>query len=275
MRHANHFLPDSADGRALLKALLRCKLSADAAKEAARWLEPSELPALQRAAQRVRLHDVGKLVSLTYDERESGRLWLLRPCDVPWPEVQRRTRERGGSLREAFRGAATSGSLRKLVHRTLDQLEGLGVVETELRKGTRGLVRWARKVDLEPALRPDAFCHGDSVTGGIGCRENTKTDDAAKPSGVAKNVRSKPKNRVRCNNGASGYVSSEPHALPRGTTKYGCPKKDDTRASSSTNRHRDRPQRRQPQAKPAPAIGETHMLRRGPRTVRCQQCKSR
>jgi hypothetical protein len=279
MRHANHFLPDSADGRALLKALLRCKLSADAAKEAACWLEPSELPALQRAAQRVRLHDVGKLVSLTYDERESGRLWLLRPCDVPWPEVQRRTRERsikadrerkrrkrqelrerremmrntprrddaimrmlstdwtpvseivqqartvrvfrcgdvvrwGGSLREAFRGAATSGSLRKLVHRTLDQLEGLGVVETELRKGTRGLVRWARKVDLEPALRPDAFCHGDSVTGGIGCRENTKTDDAAKPSGVAKNVRSKPKNRVRCNNGASGYVSSEPQRSP-------------------------------------------------------------
>jgi hypothetical protein len=141
-------------------------------------------------------------------------LWLLRPCDVPWPEVQRRTRERGGSLREAFRGAATSGSLRKLVHRTLDQLEGLGVVETELRKGTRGLVRWARKVDLEPALRPDAFCHGDSVTGGIGCRENTKTDDAAKPSGVAKNVRSKPKNRVRCNNGASGYVSSEPQRSP-------------------------------------------------------------
>ena len=38
MRHENHFLPDSADGRALLKALLRCKLSADAAKESARWL---------------------------------------------------------------------------------------------------------------------------------------------------------------------------------------------------------------------------------------------
>ena len=59
MRHANHFLPDSAAGRALLKALLRCKLSADAAMEAARWLEPSELPALQRAAKRLRLHDLG------------------------------------------------------------------------------------------------------------------------------------------------------------------------------------------------------------------------
>jgi hypothetical protein len=30
MRYENHFLPDSADGRALLKALLRCKLSANA-----------------------------------------------------------------------------------------------------------------------------------------------------------------------------------------------------------------------------------------------------
>jgi hypothetical protein len=218
MRHANHFLPDSADGRALLTALLRCKVSADAALEAARWLEPTELPALQRAAQRVPLHDVGKLVSLTYDERQSGRLWLLRPCDVPWPEVQRRMKERrieaererkrkrrkrqelreqremfrntprrddaimnilstdwtrvseiveqartvlvfrpgdpvrwGGSLRAAFRVALKSGSLRKLVHRTLDHLEALGVIETELREGTRGLmVRFARKVDLEP-----------------------------------------------------------------------------------------------------------------------------
>jgi hypothetical protein len=219
MRHANHFLPDSADGRALLTALLRCKVSADAALEAARWLEPTELPALQRAAQRVPLHDVGKLVGLTYDEREGGRLWLLRPCDVPWPELQRRTqerriekererkrrkrqelreqremtrstprrdeaimdmlttnwtpvseivqqaltvrvrhtgrrypRDRPGSrrLREAFAVARTSGSLRKLVHRTLDQLEGLGVIETELRKGTRGLmVRFARKIDSE------------------------------------------------------------------------------------------------------------------------------
>ena len=208
MRHANHFLPDSAAGRALLKALLRCKLSADAAMEAARWLEPSELPALQRAAKRLRLHDLGNLVSLTYDERQNGKLWLLRPCDVAWPEVQRRQgersliadrerkrrkrqelRERREMIRntprrddaimhvlstdwirvseivqqartyrvfrsgERVRFAAPSGSLRKLVHRTLDQLVGYGVVETELRKGTRGMVRWVRKIDFESPLR--------------------------------------------------------------------------------------------------------------------------
>jgi hypothetical protein len=40
MRYANHFLPDSRG-----QALLRCKLSATAAMEAARWLEPAEPPA--------------------------------------------------------------------------------------------------------------------------------------------------------------------------------------------------------------------------------------
>jgi hypothetical protein len=94
LRHGNHFVPDSAEGRALLKALLRCKLSGEAVMDAAPWLEPGELQALQRAARRLRLHDIGTQVHLTYAERQEGRLWLLRPCDVPWDEVQRRQRER-------------------------------------------------------------------------------------------------------------------------------------------------------------------------------------
>ena len=212
MRYGNHFAPESIDGHALLKALVRCKLSGEAAMEAAPWLEPAELQALQRAARRLRLHGIGKLVHLTYDERQSGRLWLLRPSDVPWVEVQRRQRERRvkaererkrrkrqehrelremiantprredaillmlsitdwmpvsemvrrartvrrirsgeiyrkGTI-EAFKAFinVSLSSLRKLVHRTLDRLEAVGSVETDLRQGTRGPERFARKL---------------------------------------------------------------------------------------------------------------------------------
>ena len=263
LRHRNHFVPDSAEGRALLKALLRCKLGGEAVMHAAPWLEPGQLQALQRAARRLRLHDIGTQVHLTYAERHEGKLWLLRPCDVPWDEVQRQRRERSvkadrerkrkkrqeqrerremiantprredaillmlsttdwmpvsemvrrartlrrirhgelyrrGTI-EAFRafGGGALSSLRKLVHRTLDRLEALGSVETDLRQGTRGLERFARKVDLEGGLRPDGFRHRDSVTGGILCRKNAKMDDRTTALGVTNIVRSKRAKSVR------------------------------------------------------------------------------
>jgi len=263
MRHGNNFVPDSAEGRNLLKALLRCKLGGEAAMAAAPWLEPAELLALQRTARRLWLHDIGKLVHVTYDERQRGSLWVLRPCDVPWDEVQRQRRERSvkadrerkrkkrqeqrerremiantprredaillmlsttdwmpvsemvrrartlrrirhgelyrrGTI-EAFRafGGGALSSLRKLVHRTLDRLEALGSVETDLRQGTRGLERFARKVDLEGGLRPDGFRHRDSVTGGILCRKNAKMDDRTTALGVTNIVRSKRAKSVR------------------------------------------------------------------------------
>jgi hypothetical protein len=270
LRHRNHFVPDSAEGRALLKALLRCKLGGEAVMHAAPWLEPGELQALQRAARRLRLHDIGTQVHLTYAERHEGKLWLLRPCDVPWDEVQRRQRERSlkadrerkrkkrqeqrerremiantprredaillmlsttdwmpvsemvrrartlrrirhGELYrrgtidafKAFQGPDGSNvalsSLRKLVHRTLDRLEAVGSVETDLREGTRGPERFARKVDLEGGPRPDGFRHRDSVTDGILCRKNAKMDDRTTALGVTNIVRSRRAKSVRDN----------------------------------------------------------------------------
>ena len=53
--HGNHYLADSAEGRAGLMALLRFGLQDDTAAESAPWLEPGELRKLRRAARSVRL----------------------------------------------------------------------------------------------------------------------------------------------------------------------------------------------------------------------------
>jgi hypothetical protein len=90
-----YFIPDDDDGRAALMAMLRCGLSVEEALEGiARWMEPAEAKRLARRAAKIKLHDIGKLVKLTEAERQHGKLWLLRPYDIPWPEVRRRQRKR-------------------------------------------------------------------------------------------------------------------------------------------------------------------------------------
>jgi hypothetical protein len=92
MRYGNCFLPDNADGRALLMVLLRCWLSTYSAMEAARWLTETELRKIKRAAWAVDKDNLGALIKLTYNEREEAKLWFLSPCDVSLVEVKWRQR---------------------------------------------------------------------------------------------------------------------------------------------------------------------------------------
>ena len=90
-RYGNHHLPDDASGRAMLSALLRFGLGAEAAMEDAPWLGSVEYQAMQRTARRMTWKDAGTtLIDLTYADRQACKLWLFAPCDVPMVEVQRR-----------------------------------------------------------------------------------------------------------------------------------------------------------------------------------------
>jgi hypothetical protein len=37
---------------------------------------------------------IGEMIELTNEERERGKLWRIRPCDIPWPSVQAHQAER-------------------------------------------------------------------------------------------------------------------------------------------------------------------------------------
>ncbi len=101
IRHGSRFLPNNDDGRRLLLALLRLKISPELATLRAPWLEPAELKKLQRVARRVKWDELGKLVGLTYDERRASRAWYMWPCDMSKNEVRRlqAEKERENGLR--------------------------------------------------------------------------------------------------------------------------------------------------------------------------------
>jgi hypothetical protein len=118
-RFGNHYLPDSEDGRAMLAALLCFGLTDDSAINDASWCE-AELPALKRKARRIKWHDVGKLIGLTFDEWKAAKLWIMRPIDKSEAELdawrkdrrkvqdsvrKKRQREHERSTRETMRAA--------------------------------------------------------------------------------------------------------------------------------------------------------------------------
>lgn len=216
-RWRNRFLPNTAEGRAMLIALLHFGLSPEAAVQLMSWrFEAAELRQLQRRARSVKRSELGRMVKLTYEEREQEQVWSLMPYDVSNEEFQlrqtvkkevnnkrriQRFREEERQRREkmqntpsredailamlsgsrdwtpisvlvkqaetcaAFRrpdgqqvgrswaharrrpwgfSVGFSGSLRKVVHRAVTRLEECGEVETELRGGVRGMVRFVR-----------------------------------------------------------------------------------------------------------------------------------
>src|SRR5207249_3155316 len=77
-------------GRALLIALLACGLSEPHARVWAPWASPEELRimAIDVDGKQWSSERLGELVELSYAERQTWRLWSLRPCDVPWQIVQ-------------------------------------------------------------------------------------------------------------------------------------------------------------------------------------------
>jgi hypothetical protein len=95
-RYGNHYLPDDAQGRAMLVAFLRCRLSADDAKERAPWITDDELRKLQSAASGLEhIKELGRLIELTWDERMGPcRVYFLPACDVTPLEASRRQSDR-------------------------------------------------------------------------------------------------------------------------------------------------------------------------------------
>jgi hypothetical protein len=98
-RHRGRVLPHDQHGRSLLKALLACGMTGPAAQRWAPWIAPDELQHMindvdATPPQHWTAQQLGKLVELTDDERERGKLWSLRPCDVEWSAVQERAKER-------------------------------------------------------------------------------------------------------------------------------------------------------------------------------------
>lgn len=92
-QYGNHVLPDNADGRAMLTALLAAKLSDESAIEDAPWCV-AELPTLKRKANRFKwskkwqkphqpsVADLGKLIGLTFDDWRDAKLWLMKPVNI-------------------------------------------------------------------------------------------------------------------------------------------------------------------------------------------------
>ena len=90
-RWRNRFLPNTAEGRAMLIALLHFGLSPEAAVQLMSWrFEAAELRQLQRRTRSVKRSELGRMIKLTYEEREQERVWSLMPYDVSNEEFQLR-----------------------------------------------------------------------------------------------------------------------------------------------------------------------------------------
>jgi hypothetical protein len=83
-RYGNHFLPDNAEGRAMVVAFLRCRMRTDDVKERAPWITDNELQKLQSDASEIEsIKELGELIGLTWDERMGPcRVYFLPACDV-------------------------------------------------------------------------------------------------------------------------------------------------------------------------------------------------
>jgi len=83
------FLPDDAEGHAMLMALLVFGETDDGATAYGFWCE-AELPTLRRQAQRMDWRrDVGKLIGLTFEEWGYFKLFVLRPVDKSEAEIEK------------------------------------------------------------------------------------------------------------------------------------------------------------------------------------------
>jgi hypothetical protein len=87
LRFDTCFLPDTIEGRNMLIALLRFGLTDEGAAEQAPWGE-AELSTLKRRARRMKWHDVGRLIGLTFVEWKEARLWVLRPIDASEQDIK-------------------------------------------------------------------------------------------------------------------------------------------------------------------------------------------
>ena len=87
MRFGTHYLPEDHAARMMLTALLCFDLTDDSAIECAPWCG-SELATVKHTARRIKWRDIGKLISLTFDEWRTAKLWVTRPIDKSESELE-------------------------------------------------------------------------------------------------------------------------------------------------------------------------------------------
>jgi hypothetical protein len=93
MRFGNHVSPDNDAGRTMLTALLCFGLNDESAVEDAPWCA-ADLPAFKRRTKRIKWHEVGELIGLTFDEWEDSKLWITNPVDTSAADLQAWREER-------------------------------------------------------------------------------------------------------------------------------------------------------------------------------------
>src|ERR1700730_9142739 len=85
-------LPDDVHGRNMLMAMLACGLTGPDAQTWAPWIKPQQLEDMIATVESREWNGdaLGNLVELTDAEREEGKLFSMRPCDIDWAYVQAR-----------------------------------------------------------------------------------------------------------------------------------------------------------------------------------------
>jgi hypothetical protein len=102
LRYGNNFPPDNKEGRCLLTALMCFGMSEESALESAPWCA-AELPLIARRAKRIKWDDIGKRVSLTFEEWKDVGLWRFMPIDKTPDEIEawrKQRRKDGAALRQ-------------------------------------------------------------------------------------------------------------------------------------------------------------------------------
>jgi hypothetical protein len=108
-RYGNHFVPDDNEGRAMLKAQLRCKLKIEDAQERAPWITDAELAELQRQAKKIPFNKIGELVGLKHAERwhDDVKMFSWAACDISAIDAARflteRQRKQSAERSKAYR----------------------------------------------------------------------------------------------------------------------------------------------------------------------------
>ena len=94
-RHGVH---DDQHNRLLLKAMLAWGMEGPAALEWAPWVRDELQDIINEVDSKPPWHwtseRIGQMVELTGEERERGKLFSMRPCDVEWSVIQERNRGR-------------------------------------------------------------------------------------------------------------------------------------------------------------------------------------
>jgi hypothetical protein len=152
-------LPDDVHGRNMLMAMLACGLTGPDAQTWAPWIKPQQLEDMIATVESREWNGdaLGNLVELTDAEREEGKLFSMRPCDIDWAYVQARQSYRK-KTRDAERARRyRAGKMENLKKNKYLSVREEAIYDLLLHAGGKWTVsRLAAKMADHPAFkRPD------------------------------------------------------------------------------------------------------------------------